>query len=149
MTRLLPLLALGCLLLAAGCGENDEVEPDPTLEPFTKTGAGDFQWVTPEDVRAYQVAGNDLLLVDTRPTSAYEKERIEGAVAVPPERIEAVDSLPSEPWVVLYCSCPDDAMAMAVFRHAFDGGRQNMAILEGGFPAWEEAGYPTVSGPEG
>lgn len=142
-------LPTALLLAALACSGAGEVEPDPTLEPHSRPGAGDFAWVDPADVRAYQASGREVVLVDTRPEGSYSEERLPGAILVPPDRLDAVDSLPRDVWLVFYCACSDDAMAMMAARRALDAGYGKATILAGGITAWKEAGYPTVSAPDG
>lgn len=138
--------AAAFLVMAAGCADRPELAPDPNLEPYTRDHTRDLPWVGVDDVRAYQLAGEALVLVDTRPSTSYGKRRIAGAVGVPPDRLDELESLPDDGWIVVYCECSDDAMAIMAAQEAIDRGVRNVAILEGGIGAWEGAGHPVESG---
>lgn len=145
-TRCATLAISSILLVAAGCADRAEIEPDPTLEPYTMDHTEDLSWVSPEDVHAYRLAGEELVLVDTRPTTSFETRRIEGAVGVPPDRLDEMGALPGDRWVVVYCECSDEAMAIMAAQRARESGLEKVAILDGGIGAWEEADYPIESG---
>lgn len=146
MRRIAFLASAMCALVAAGCAEGGGVEPDPTLEPYTRDHTEDLRWVAPADVRAFRLAGEELVLVDTRPTPSFETRRIEGAVALPPDRLDEVDRLPRGPWIVMYCECSDEAMAIMAAQQARAAGLENVAVLDGGLGAWEDADYPIETG---
>jgi len=138
--------AAAILVMTTGCADRPELAPDPNLEPYTLDHTGDLSWVDADDVRAYQLAGEELVLVDTRPSTSYAERRIAGAVGIPPDRLDELESLPDDGWVVVYCECSDDAMAIMAAQEAIERGARNVAILEGGIGAWEEAGHPVESG---
>lgn len=141
------LLSAGWLgATAVACADRAELAPDPTLEPYTKDHTEDLQWVTPADLRAYRMAGQEVVLVDTRPAESFEARRIEGAVDLPPDRLDDVAVLPRDRWVVMYCECSDEAMAIMAAQRARRAGLESVAILDGGIGAWEDAGYPIESG---
>jgi 3-mercaptopyruvate sulfurtransferase SseA len=47
--------------------------------------------------------------------------------------------------VVLYCSCPEDASAARGVSILMDHGYPNVFALEGGWNAWQAAGYPVAT----
>ncbi len=140
--------ALLALALAA-CADTDppQVEPDPVLETFASERAPDLDWTTPTGLRATMMSDTPPIVVDVRAPSSFAERHIEGARNLSLDRYEAaLDSLPSDRWLVLYCACPDDAMAIMAARTATERGRDRVAILAGGIEAWDEAGYPTAEG---
>lgn len=144
-SRLVPVLL--ALALAACAEETPSVEPDPVLETFESERAPDLAWTTPAGLRATMISDTPPIVVDVRAPSSFAERHIEGARNLSLDRYEtALDSLPTDRWLVLYCACPEDAMAIMAARTASERGRDRVAILSGGIEAWDEAGYPTAEG---
>ncbi len=85
---------------------------------------------------------DEVVLVDVRPASEYERGHIEGAISVPLEEIENhLDELPDDAEIVAYCRgryCTLAAQAAERFRSL----GVEIKTLNVGFPEWEQAGFP-------
>ncbi len=87
----------------------------------------------------------DLVVVDVRDASAYEKSTVQakGAIrASAADVVESVSVLAREQGMVLYCDLPDEAGSADAARRLMAKGYTRVAILTGGFAAWEAAGLP-------
>lgn len=93
MSTIKRLTLIGLTLLAVGCAK----EPAGPFEP---------ERVTPAQVQERLSRGEKLTVVDVRSKRSYEREHIEGAVAMPAAEMkkEAAPGLPRDAWVVLYCT---------------------------------------------
>jgi rhodanese-related sulfurtransferase len=110
--------------------------------------------VSPKDAAAEAAAGK-AVLVDVREPVEWE-HHIAGAVQVPRGLLEFVAD-PASPKhrpeldpagrVIVYCrSGARAALACATLK---DMGFENVANLEGGFGAWQEAGLPATEHHDG
>jgi rhodanese-related sulfurtransferase len=146
------------LLLAAvtlGCGGDEPTEeaatdfgpdtlPASIEAPEVEEG---FLIVSPEQVRAWQEAGEPFVLIDARDPIQYGREHIPGAINVPYVDIRAGGNLPpKDARIAIYCSdreCP-------ISRYAYEGlrmlGYVNLYDMQEGIQGWKAAGYPTVIG---
>lgn len=73
--------------------------PDATPSGYNPTR------ITPDEVRARQTAGTDLLVVDVRPVEAYNDEHVTGAINAPWKDLpHGFAQLPKDRLLVLYCT---------------------------------------------
>jgi molybdopterin/thiamine biosynthesis adenylyltransferase/rhodanese-related sulfurtransferase len=103
----------------------------------------------PADARE-ELARGDAVLIDTREQHEWDEAHLEGATLVPPdtvaERIEEVVPDRSQR-VLLYCRVGNrSARAADVLESRL--GYEDVASIDGGILAWQEAGLPVVE-PEG
>jgi len=87
----------------------------------------------------------DLVIVDVRDTSAYEQSTVQakGAIrASAAEIVEAVSALDREQGIVFYCDLPGEAASTEAARRLMTEGYTRVAILAGGFAAWEAGSLP-------
>ena len=107
--------------------------------------------LTVEQVAA-EIATNDLLLVDIRePQERRDKGAIPGAVSAPRGMLEFWAD-PSTPYhreefdpnrrTILYCASGGRSALAA--RTLGELGYRDVAHLDGGFTAWQQAGQPVV-----
>ncbi|HJL14835.1 MAG TPA: c-type cytochrome [Sandaracinaceae bacterium LLY-WYZ-13_1] len=106
------------------------------------------RYVPAADVHEAYANGARMVILDARATSDWLRNRIPGAVPVPFYELDAiVEELPRDgTWMIAYCACPHAASGRvvdALRRHGFT----NTAVLNEGIQHWDEAGYPTASGP--
>ncbi len=139
------LATVASLLTACSRGASAD-EPLRTFTIGDRTG--EIPWVTARSVHDYLEAGHeDVVFVDNRNAFAFSQKRIENAQLVPTSRIEQeLPSLPLNAWLVMYCTCPDDGLAVQAAQVAHRNGYEKAVILEGGLGAWTSSGYPTASG---
>lgn len=85
----------------------------------------------------------DVVLVDVRPEVEYAAGHLPGAVSVPPDELERLDSLlaelPADREVIAYCRGPYCVYADDAIRYLADRGRGALRLVEG-VPEWRLAG---------
>jgi len=109
----------------------------PLLPPVVRVSAADL-------ARAL-AQRTDLVIVDVRETSVYEKSTVQAKGAVRASAaaiVEAASALAHEQGIVLYCDLPDEAASAEAARRLMAEGYTRVAILTGGFAAWEAASLP-------
>jgi len=89
----------------------------------------------------------ETVFLDTREEENYADGHIKGAHSLPAhekeERFPAIQPLlTEEARIILYCSGPDCEMAETVAQLLVPLGYKNLMIMNRGFPAWKNAGYP-------
>lgn len=90
---------------------------------------------------------NKAVFVDARARLFFQVGHIPRALSFPREEYEKDrDLAPLQPYkeniLVIYCSgvdCPDSSLLAAYLSRE---GFRHLEIFEGGWPAWQEAGYP-------
>lgn len=105
--------------------------------------AQDF--ISPQDVRKQQETNPAPLLIDVRAPEEFAAGHVAGAVHIPagelPDRLQEI---PQDRLAVPYCnmahrgSSRSEGAAALLRESGYDA-----QALEGGYPAWEAAGYPT------
>lgn len=85
---------------------------------------------------------NEILLVDVRETSEYEKEHIAGAVLLPLSSFEA-DMFPALPGKKVVLHCAVGKRSEAAGKMLLKEGHTEVIHMTGGIEAWKAAGYPT------
>ncbi len=89
-----------------------------------------------------------LIILDTRPGSAWQRIHIPGAVPMPyyRDKSKIADDLPNDgTWIVAYCACPH-AASDSVINHLRSLGYKNTAVIDEGILKWIEMGLPVVAG---
>jgi len=87
----------------------------------------------------------DLVIVDVREPSAYEKSSVQakGAIRASAADItQAASALAREQGILLYCDSPSEAAGAEAARRLMADGFTRVAVLTGGFGAWEAASLP-------
>lgn len=85
---------------------------------------------------------NEILLVDVRETSEYEKEHIAGAVLLPLSSFEP-DMFPSLPGKKVVLHCAVGKRSEAAGKMLLKEGHTGVIHMTGGMEAWKAAGYAT------
>lgn len=107
------ILGLTLVLALGGCPgddrgtEGDAPAPVPAAGIAASPSTSTFEAprVTPDEVRARQAAGEDLMLVDVRSAESFKHEHITGAESFPWATLEKSQTkLPRERRIVLYCA---------------------------------------------
>jgi rhodanese-related sulfurtransferase len=145
------LLALS-LALAAGVNLL-RPQPLPWVEDWTakKIAAyGADGVVTLDEATAMHEAGAGLF-IDARGPDAYAEAHVPGAVNLPysevePPSAEAVQALPADRRLVVYCWNPACDMAEGLADHLRSQGREDVLIFPGGIEAWQGADMPVEEG---
>jgi len=113
--------------------------------------AGDYP--TPITLSQLQeaLAAGRVVAVDARAVDSYAEGHLPGALSLPlgeaEERLEAFRSrVPLATALAIYCNgygCPDSFdLAMKLIA----AGYGSVAVFEGGFPEWRDAGLPVEEG---
>lgn len=88
--------------------------------------------------------------VDARSASAYEEGHIAGAIHLPPigheHEAAAIAKLRGFPMVIVYDGDQECALAQRVAERLLGQGLKDVRILSGSWPAWAQAGAPSLSG---
>lgn len=145
-------LGAALVVAAVACGGDGAEEAAPAGGPDTlpasvpaPTVEAGLLIVTPDEVRAWQDAGADFVLVDARDQIQYAQEHLPGALNIPYIEIRAGGALPARnARVVVYCSdeqCPISQYAYQALERL---GYAEVYDLRAGLQGWKEAGYPTV-----
>jgi sulfur-carrier protein adenylyltransferase/sulfurtransferase len=124
-----------------------ELERMATTEPIELVRSR-IEEIDPADARA-ELERGDAVLVDTREQHEWDEAHLEGAALVPPDtvadRIESVVPDRSQR-VLVYCRVGNrSARAVDTLEEL---GYEDVASIDGGIVAWQDAGYPVVE-PEG
>lgn len=85
---------------------------------------------------------NEILLVDVRETSEYEKEHIAGAVLLPLSSFEP-DMFPTLPDKKVVLHCAVGKRSEAAGKMLLKEGHSSVIHMTGGMEAWKAAGYAT------
>jgi rhodanese-related sulfurtransferase len=88
-----------------------------------------------------------VVLLDVREPADQAKGFIQGAVSAPPADMAALKLPPAEkkPPVVVYDGGTGE-VAARVAREIIAKGQSNVKVLEGGFEAWQKAGFAVAQG---
>ncbi|MDF1585081.1 rhodanese-like domain-containing protein [Marinimicrococcus flavescens] len=107
---------------------------------MAERGEGTLREVDPATLRAWLEAG-EVRLVDVRARDEYRRERIAGAVSVPPGELEArPQTAPADQRLVLMCS--SGARSRQAGERLLAAGAGELCHLAGGLQAWKRAGLP-------
>jgi len=85
---------------------------------------------------------NEILLVDVRETSEYEKEHIAGSVLLPLSSFEP-DMFPSLPGKKVVLHCAVGKRSEAAGKMLLNEGYPTITHMTGGLAEWKAAGYAT------
>jgi membrane protein DedA with SNARE-associated domain/rhodanese-related sulfurtransferase len=102
--------------------------------------------ITPEELRRRMEAGEDVVIVDLRHALEFEAEpeTIPGAVQMDTAELEeAIDVIPLDRDIVLFCSCPNEATAARMALRLQNLGITRIRPLAEGLAGWRARGFPT------
>ena len=117
----------------------------PDLERLSDTGQ-ELEVVrqrTVEDVHNAVITG-DVAVLDVRGAGEYEGGHIEGAINIHTGRLpDHIESIPRDREVVVHCETGfrSSIASSVLLAH----GLTNVANMTGGYAAWQDAGYSTVT----
>ena len=121
------------------------INPDGSNPTFNLR---DGRYVPAKEVVQALESKNKLIILDTRPGSAWQRIHIPGAVPMPYYRDKAriAEYLPNDDtWIVAYCACPH-AASDTVVNHLRSLGYKNTAVIDEGILKWIEMGLPVEAG---
>jgi rhodanese-related sulfurtransferase len=127
-------VSLGAYQAPTSCGEEGET---PSSE------------ISPAD--AIRMCGHpEIVIADTRPASRFAEGHVAGAIHLPCDAAgsvasDAMSHLENATTVIVYGESTDDAVPVAAsLRRRL---HHRVAVLQGGFAAWNQAGLACASGP--
>ena len=103
---------------------------------------------TVSPLEAQRLIGSGAVLVDVRQPHEIERERIEGAIAMPLTDLESADlrAIGSRK-AIFFCHSGGRTRMYAGQLEAKAAGVCEPHVMSGGIVAWRRAGLPTVVGP--
>ena len=129
---------LAAILLLAGCGAaQDASSPAATSAPPAA-----YTDISPDDLAA-MLEQKDFVLINTHIPYAGEIEQTD--LFLPYDQAaELVDQLPADKSAKIVVYCRSDRMSRIAAEEWVKAGYTNLYNLNGGFEAWEAAGYPLL-----
>ncbi|MHB8867768.1 MAG: rhodanese-like domain-containing protein [Thermoleophilia bacterium] len=136
LSRALLLVAPALLaLVVVGCSNGDAVT---TTTAPSDSGPG-YTNITPDEL-ATMLENKDFVFVNTH--VPYEGEIEQTDLFIDFERAaELVSELPADKNAKIVAYCRSDRMSVIAVEEWVKAGYTNLYNLEGGFVAWEDAGY--------
>jgi rhodanese-related sulfurtransferase len=112
---------------------------------FAINTKADVPRVQPAELRAAMEKG-EAIAIDVRGTVPWQIEHIKGAVWMPLGVMkERGGSLPEDKLLVAYCTCKAEETSLEAALLLSSMGFKKVAVLQGGYPAWKNAGLPIAS----
>jgi rhodanese-related sulfurtransferase/TusA-related sulfurtransferase len=130
----------------------EELKPKRSVNGSVDEAESRIRSVSPDEI-AEEVASGEVLTLDIREPEEWREGHIPGAVNIPDRWLESkVD--PGSPSFdarirldkPLYINCATGRRSALATATLNDMGYEKAINLEGGFQAWEAAGYPVESG---
>lgn len=104
--------------------------------------------ITPEELKKRMDAGEDIVVVDLRHPieSDADPQTIWGAVRMDPAELEeAIEVIPRDREIILFCSCPNEATAAQIALRLRKQGITRIRPLAEGLDGWRKRGFPLQS----
>lgn len=101
--------------------------------------------ITPAELQQRMQAGESVIVVDLRHTLEFESDpqTIPGAVHMDAAELEeALEVIPRDREIVLFCSCPNEATAAQMALRLRNLGITRIRPLAGGLAGWRDCGFP-------
>jgi len=101
--------------------------------------------ISPEELKQRLDAREDVIIVDLRHSLEVDAEpqTIFGAVHMDPAELEeALDVIPRDREIVLFCSCPNEATAAQMALRLRSYGITRIRPLAEGLDGWRKRGFP-------
>jgi rhodanese-related sulfurtransferase len=133
-------------------GRAERTAPRPVAVPVAAPaaaagGPADAEAITAAEVEALLAAGAKLIPLDVRREEARGESDLQarGSVRLSLQLAAAEArrlALPTDAWLVAYCTCPNEETSGRVTRDLIRAGWPRARALVGGFAAWRAAGLP-------
>jgi membrane protein DedA with SNARE-associated domain/rhodanese-related sulfurtransferase len=101
--------------------------------------------ISPEELKQRLDGGEDVVIVDLRHEIEFdaEPETISGAVRMDPSDLEeAIEVIPRDREIILFCSCPNEATAAQMALRLRSQGITRIRPLAEGLEGWRKRGFP-------
>jgi rhodanese-related sulfurtransferase len=107
----------------------------------------DYDYITAKELREKIQKKEEVVMLDIRDSVNYEKEHIEGAANLTPDKIkENISELNKNDFIVIIGYNFEDKKAEAgAIKFFKDSGFTNIKALSGGMLAWNKSLHPTVN----
>jgi NhaP-type Na+/H+ or K+/H+ antiporter len=114
---------------------NAEVKPTPLAA---------VPRMTVDELHTLMLTDAPRTIFDVRRRNAETESRsIPGAIRTTVDDLgDWIGKLPKEPPIVLFCACPEEMTAARGALLFMESGFKHVYALQGGWVAWQEAGYP-------
>jgi glyoxylase-like metal-dependent hydrolase (beta-lactamase superfamily II)/rhodanese-related sulfurtransferase len=107
-------------------------------------GEADAATIAARDLDSRRAEDPSVFLLDVRSPLEFESERIEGAVSIPVDELEArLEEVPEHAEVVVVCRT---GVRATIAAEALSRAGRRGRVLEGGLHAWRRAGLPLRQG---
>jgi len=111
----------------------------------TITDSAAVRRVQPAELHELMKTG-EAVVIDVRGSVPFELGHVSGAVWVPLGLLgERAVELPQDKLIVAYCTCRAEETSLAAALRLSEFGFPNVAVLQGGYPAWAAAKLPVTS----
>jgi rhodanese-related sulfurtransferase len=108
----------------------------------TITSHADVPRVTPDELLALMDKG-EAVAIDVRGSVPYELGHIKDAKWLPLGLLaQRISELPEDKLIVAYCTCKAEETSLEAAMLLSSQYGYRVAVLQGGYPAWKEAGHP-------
>ena len=83
-------------------------------------------------------------IIDVRAPEAYERGHLPGAINIPRDQLaSSLSQIPHDRPIVSYCNMHNPGFSSSEQAvHMLRDAGLHARVLEGGYPAWKEGGYP-------
>src|SRR5579863_6087730 len=117
------------------------------LSALTASATGSFTRVSAVSLKAIENDGKELAILDPREEGAYGLGHLLHAVNIPLSKLELnIDLLVPRRSTQIVLADGGEGTAERAAVRLKELGYTNLAVLEGGYPAWKQAGYEIFSG---
>lgn len=103
--------------------------------------------IFPDELKAQIDRGEEVFIVDLRHPLDYlpDPRTLPGALLLSPEKLRQQTTLiPKNREVVLFCTCPSEAISAKAALELRKAGVSRVRPLYGGYDEWKKRGYPLV-----
>jgi membrane protein DedA with SNARE-associated domain/rhodanese-related sulfurtransferase len=103
--------------------------------------------IFPDELKAQMDRGDEVFIVDLRHPLDYlpDPRTLPGALMLSPDKLrQQVTLIPKNREVVLFCTCPSEAVSVHTALELRKAGVSRVRPLYGGYDEWKKRGYPLV-----
>ena len=103
--------------------------------------------IFPDELKEQMDRGDEVFIVDLRHPLDYlpDPRTLPGALMLSPDKLkQQVGLIPNNREVVLFCTCPSEAVSARTALELRKAGVGHVRPLYGGYDEWKKRGYPLV-----
>ena len=107
---------------------------------------GSHHLISPAEVGRLRELGEPIRVLDARGRAAFAHgdERVAGDVRAEGKDVSWAGALPREAWLLAYCTCLGDGLALRVAARLREAGFPQARAVAGGLEGCRQAGLPIV-----